>query len=626
MIKINLDGKQLNLKDPKKLLSPADGSQLAYLNFHQIFTKDDEIVFTGREENLERVTRYLLGQNLPFELNEAAEKALSKIENASKELETAIEKGSTIKAGDISEGLSQEFLTFIRKKLPRKLLPHQEKAALHMLSVPHSANFSVPGSGKSSVVLSVFAWLKNKEQLRSIFVIGPRSCFEPWQNEYKATLGKTPRVQIIAGGSVDERLLHYYVSEPQIVDLYLTTYQTLSRDSNHVVQLISHPANNTFLVIDEAHYIKQPDGIWANSVLQIARAAKKRCVLTGTPFPKSYADGVNIFEVLYPETSLFTPTCREGILRASDRRDHEQARQLIEPRIDPLYYRVRKEDLNLSDPVHLPPILVEMKPLERELYNTIVSRIRELTKDEVEKNFETIQRLRKGRIMRIRQVTSHSALLLTAIEGYKEDLFENQKTLDEKIARYDQLETPGKIDVLLREINLLKSKGEKVVVWSNFIGTLERIQDQCERQGWKAKAIYGAIPSQKHGDMNEETRSEIIEEFKHKTSGLDILIANPATCAESVSLHKTCSNAIYYDLSYNCAEYLQSIDRIHRVGGSETKKSYYRYLHYDDTVESAVLDNITHKAQRMSAIIDRGFPLGDIDLEDMELTYEQVVG
>ena len=47
------------------------------------------------------------------------------------------------------------------------------------------------------------------------------------------------------------------------------------------------------------------------------------------------------------------------------------------------------------------------------------------------------------------------------------------------------------------------------------------------------------------------------------------LVAIPQACSESISLHKACHNAVYYDMNYNTSEFLQSLDRIHRVGGSE---------------------------------------------------------
>ena len=97
---------------------------------------------------------------------------------------------------------------------------------------------------------------------------------------------------------------------------------------------------------------------------------------------------------------------------------------------------------------------------------------------------------------------------------------------------------------------------------------------------------------------------------------MDILIANPAACAESISLHKTCNNAVYYDLSYNCAQYLQSLDRIHRVGGSEDKEAYYYFLHYKDTVEPRILDNLNTKAQKMYEIIDGDYNIYSMDMFD----------
>jgi hypothetical protein len=43
-------------------------------------------------------------------------------------------------------------------------------------------------------------------------------------------------------------------------------------------------------------------------------------------------------------------------------------------------------------------------------------------------------------------------------------------------------------------------------------------------------------------------------------------VTNPASSSESISLHRACHNAIYLDRTYDCAQFLQSIDRIHRLG------------------------------------------------------------
>src|ERR1700730_3029936 len=56
----------------------------------------------------------------------------------------------------------------------------------------------------------------------------------------------------------------------------------------------------------------------------------------------------------------------------------------------------------------------------------------------------------------------------------------------------------------------------------------------------------------------------------------NVLIANPGACSESISLHKSCQDAIYLDRTFNCGQFLQSMDRINRVGMPPgTFASYY---------------------------------------------------
>ena len=45
-----------------------------------------------------------------------------------------------------------------------------------------------------------------------------------------------------------------------------------------------------------------------------------------------------------------------------------------------------------------------------------------------------------------------------------------------------------------------------------------------------------------------------------------MLLTNPHTLAESVSLHSVCHDAVYFEYSYNLVHPLQSKDRIHRLG------------------------------------------------------------
>lgn len=624
MLLVSLLGDDIVIADSERVLTPRQKSMLALWGF-QLHPPGRLVASPSADASgtLAKLTTYLDDQSVAHDLDESARDAIYRHAEASRDLHQAMALGQEIKAGR-SPTSAEPFLHFVRTELPRRLRWHQEKAATFMVSVANSANFSVPGSGKSSVVLAVFAWLRRLSECRSLFVVGPRSCFVPWQQEYEATLGVKPRVCTLAGLPQAQRAALYYPGAAEIADLYLCTYQTLWRDSEHVRELFCNSSNRVFFVIDEAHYIKRSDGAWARSVLSAATVADRRCVLTGTPFPHSYADAISLFDVSFPTVSPFPPDIADRIRAQSEQQYHDAARGLLEPVIDPLYYRVRKKDLGLSDPMFFPPVAVSMNPIERRLYDLIVDRIRHLSESDAVRDAVTISKLRRGRLMRLRQVLSNCALLGTVIDEYDENLLGDDRSVASLIAKYKSTEVPGKVGALIDLIADLRERDEKVVVWSYFVDTLYLLQEQFANQNWHSEVVCGKTPTTR--GTTGETRDDIIERFKARESGLDILVANPSACAESVSLHRTCSHAVYYDLSYNCAEYLQSLDRIHRVGGSEHKTSYYHHLQYADTFEPEILHNISEKAARMAVVLDVDFPYCDANLPDIEdRTYEMLV-
>ncbi|MCL8496278.1 helicase C-terminal domain-containing protein, partial [Apilactobacillus sp. F1] len=86
--------------------------------------------------------------------------------------------------------------------------------------------------------------------------------------------------------------------------------------------------------------------------------------------------------------------------------------------------------------------------------------------------------------------------------------------------------------------------------------------------GYLAKEISGSV------DLSE--RESIIEEFKHQS--LSVIVSNPQTMAESVSLHDVCHDAMYLEFSFNLTHMLQSRDRIHRLGLKDTDETNYYYF------------------------------------------------
>jgi SNF2 family DNA or RNA helicase len=612
---IRIEDDQLIVGDKGGVISGRHHSQLSYWGFRydqasrSFFASPDNVHLT-----LDKLLAYFERCQIKCDLD--AKVAASRVEMSEfrKVLEQALSQGTAVKHGDVTTFRPSEFLQFIGEKIPRRLKEHQIKAALHLLAVGNGANFSVPGSGKTTVVLTVFHWLRHLGSVDALFVVGPPSCFGPWRSEFRAVLGSEPTVALLAGGNVDERRSKYTVQKDSACDLYLTSFQTLQRDWERVKRLFSEKGLKFFFAVDEAHYMKQLGGVWATAVLSVSQFAEYRCVLTGTPFPRTYSDAFNLFDVLWPHCSPLPRDDRTKIEVLTQKKDDTTAIALLQQKIGPLFYRVRKRDLGLAPQEFHQPLVIPMAKYEKFAYDAILDRLRSLSKEDFFRNLDLLTRLRRGRMMRLRQGISYSKLLASAVTEYNENLMDGNLPLADVITHYDELEIPGKLTVLIDLIATLRQQGQKVLIWSNFVQTLKLISRHLERAGHGVRLIYGETPSETTEVADELTRERIIAEFVAPHSGVDVLVANPAACAESISLHKTCSHAIYYDLSYNCAQYLQSLDRIHRVGGSEHKIAHYHFLQYADTIDADILANLRKKAGNMSAIIDHDYPIYSLDM------------
>jgi SNF2 family DNA or RNA helicase len=99
-----------------------------------------------------------------------------------------------------------------------------------------------------------------------------------------------------------------------------------------------------------------------------------------------------------------------------------------------------------------------------------------------------------------------------------------------------------------------------------------------------------------------------------------VLLANPAAMSEGVSLHHTCHDAIYLERTFNAGQYLQSIDRIHRLGLEPGTETRITFLLSEGTIDEVVDGRIRVKAERLSEM------LSDPDLVTMALPDEEMSG
>ena len=132
--------------------------------------------------------------------------------------------------------------------------------------------------------------------------------------------------------------------------------------------------------------------------------------------------------------------------------------------------------------------------------------------------------------------------------------------------------------------------------------------------------IYGQIPSETSDPTATRTRETELGRFRDPESGCMVLLANPAAMSEGVSLHHACHDAIYLDRTFNAGQYLQSLDRIHRLGLLPNQQTRITFLVTTGTVDEIVNTRVRDKATRLAEMMD------DPDLTTMALPSDEDYG
>ena len=505
-------------------------------------------------------------------------------------------------------------------KLKRKLEDHQLKSIYHLNNCSSAAIFSVPGSGKTSVVLAYYEKLKLENKVDHIFIVGPINSFVSWVKEFSLNINRELSSKILSGDSKKEDRKIFY-SQKLNCEMIMAHFSTIANDISYLKKFFYY--NRILLVVDEAHNIKKIDGKWSNAVLSLGSHINYKVVLTGTPLPNDLRDVYNYLDFLFGENFIFTKKDKARIENLLNQKKKIEAIEFVREKINPFYTRVTKKELNLSTPNFNKPIMIEMNPIEKKIYNAIQSRISEYGRESFLDNIEFVQKICRARIIRLKQAASYIKNLETAID--EDFLYEDEKILKHDdikslISGYDKLEKPAKLLKLISMVKEFKSKNKKVLIWSTHLKTIDLILKNLRTQNIEVKKITGET------NKDFEIKKNIMEEFNDINSNLDALVALPQACSESISLHKACQNAIYYDLNYNAAEFLQSLDRIHRVGGSEIHPVYYNFLHYEGTVDTKIFEKVFLKADRQMQIIEEDnltFDLTDED-ENWEHLYNDL--
>ena len=475
----------------------------------------------------------------------------------------------------------------------RTLTQEQIENVLCLIDMENGANFSVPGAGKTLTSLAVWKVLREKEEVGKLLVVCPRSAFESWQTEPKESFGDSGTVEVYSGEILSIT-----------AEICLVNYEQLENSSRLEYLKAWVGQNNSALVVDEAHRIKggQRSIRW-NAVRALAKVASRVDVLTGTPMPQGPRDLTSIFSVAWPKLSK----------RELDERTLPRLSR------NTVFVRTTKGELELPEAT-LTPVSRHGDELQIEILNALRDRY-------VGPNFLSISDAKnlakRGRaVMTMLAAASNPGLLssrtFAEIElgfSWPPRAISADRSLSDLVDSYLSHEIPWKFKYSALRAKEIANQNEKVLIWSNFVGNLGALKAVLRE--FNPAVIYGGI--------SQDDRVDELKRFRTDPS-CSVLLANPQTLGEGVSLHQVCHFEIFVDRTYNAGLYLQAVDRIHRLGLAPDQKTSVELLVTKDTIDERVTIRLDKKIKALSAflqdehLVRASIPQGD------ELLPEDVLG
>lgn len=511
------------------------------------------------------------------------------------------------------ERLHVEFDSFretVNSLLIRQLRERQMWDAFFMLSMKKSCNFSVPGSGKTSSVFGMYSFLDHAKLIKRIVIVCPKNAFGPWIDEYHACFGEEKQLRLF---SIQDETLKSkqqrksaLLYESGAANMFLFNYESIKSYQEELSSIINA---ETLLVFDEVHKIKRIDGEYAKAAIHIARRAGFTIAMTGTPIPNSYADIYNVLHVLYPEDYEDYFGFQVSTLKAPKQYEIDR----INNKLQPFFCRTTKAQLNVPAPNSDAILPVAATSEEIKLFRILLKKYK--------KNKLLL-------MLRILQLESDPLQLLEAInladfryildDDVDVDAIDYADYSNDIITLINNCGRTSKTQQCISTISGLVMQNKPVVLWCIFVNTIHALAKRLTAIGIKVKCVYGEVA------LSE--RQKLLREFKE--GKYQVLISNPNTLAESISLHDICHDAMYFEYSFNLVHLLQSKDRIHRLGLAADQYTQFYFLQtmYPNengyySMDEEIYHRLQEKEQRMRKAIEADtlevMPTSDEELEEI---------
>jgi SNF2 family DNA or RNA helicase len=439
--------------------------------------------------------------------------------------------------------------------------PHQVSAVACMTTpgLLGVCLFDEQGSGKTVMAIAAFDILFSRGDVSRLIVLCPKTMIEEWRKDIATFTRNKYRVAAVGD-----------VTTPGVpagfenCDIYITNYEALG----NVGWRLEATANGakTLMTVDESFFAKNPDAKRTELAVRLRASCTMAYVLCGTPAPNSYADIVT-------QSDLADLGFAFG---GSVPLSLEEAQATLEER--GTVVRRLKHDVfpTLAGKTHF-PVSVPLAPMQRVLYQKAVESIR-----------LHLRNLDNSAVIRRTDSYFQKRAALLQICSWPESIDPSYT------------ETPSKVvalDDLLSQI--IELQGRKAVLWSFYRDSIAALSLRYSK--YHPVVITGGTP--------QVDRRRAISAFQTNPD-TKLFIGSPGAAGAGITL-TAASDAIYFSLSNNAADFLQSVDRIHRRGQNAKNVSIHVLL-ASGTIEEKEYARLLSKEKAQSELLS--------DREDSKIT------
>lgn len=332
--------------------------------------------------------------------------------------------------------------------------------------------------------------------------------------------------------------------------IYVTSYATFRQDS----ELYQEMAFD-FLFLDEAQVMKNAQTKIAQSLRQFVVPAV--FALSGTPIENHLGELWSIFQIVLPG---LLPSKKEFMKLPADR---------VAQFIKPFVMRRKKEEVLTELPDLIEVVYKnELEDQQKAIYLAQLQQMRDRLAQVTDQEFQRSRVEILSGLMRLRQICDTPALFMDDYQG-----------------------ASGKLDSLRDLLLQVAAGGHRVLIFSQFKGMLEKIEQELPDLGLTSFKITGSTPAQDRQEMtkafNQGERDAFLISLKAGGVGLNL------TGADTV---------ILVDLWWNPAVEAQAIGRAHRMG-QEQMVEVYRLI-TKGTIEEKIQELQEQKKHLVSQVLD----------------------